>query len=195
MVVFILLLLLPIILFLLLLLFFLLFFKPKKPLNDYEEDFLIMKFWKLFPPCFTAYSAPTTAALLEHLHGLGFAVSGHFRGDEQGWFRAEVVFPEADARVALDRFLASEEGIRHQLNTWAAWLESACPDQPRWLGHLIGSRQIFTLTCQDEDADSAMVQELCLSACRFLAQEAAGIYQIDGQGFFQADGSLIVRET
>ncbi len=145
---------------------------------------------------FGANDSPVNpAALLEHLHGLGFAVTGHFRGDEQGWFRAELVFPEADAKIALDRFLVGEEGIRDQLNTWAAWLETACPDQPQWLQILIGARQIFTLTCQDEDADKNRVQELCLGASRFLAQEAAGIYQIDGQGFFRADGALIVGET
>ena len=30
--------------------------------------------------------------------------------------------------------------------------------------------------------------------CRFLARATDGIYQIDGQGFFAADGTLLVTE-
>ena len=135
-------------------------------------------------------AAIAPAALLEHLHSLGFEVTGHFKGDEEGWFHADLIFDDADARFELDRYLASEEGIRHQLNTWAAWLETACPDQPQWLQHLVSTRQVFTLRRAEEDVDG----EACTKLCKFLARETAGIYQLDGKGFFTEDGILIATE-
>ena len=41
----------------------------------------------------------------------------------------------------------SEEGIRAELNTWAAWLETAGhnPNHSWLMGHMIQTRQIFTL--------------------------------------------------
>src|SRR2546423_10637836 len=73
----------------------------------------------------TTLSPVPPAALLEQMQRAGLAVTGHFRGDQQGWFRADLVYPVADARIELERFLSSEEGVRAELNTWAAWLESA----------------------------------------------------------------------
>ena len=141
----------------------------------------------------TNNAAINPATLLEHLHGLDFEVTGHFKGDAQGWFRAELIYPDAVARFELERFLATEEGIRAQLNTWAAWLETACPDQPCWLQHLISTTQVFTLHCISEDADEAS-EPFCQCLCQFLAMTTAGIYQADGEGFFTADGTLIATE-
>jgi hypothetical protein len=138
-------------------------------------------------------AAVNPAALLEHLHGLDFEVTGHFRGDAQGWFRAELIYPEADARFELERFLATEEGIRAQLNTWAAWLETACPDEPRWLQQLISTTQVFTLHSIGE-GNGADIVPFCQALCQFLATTTAGTYQADGAGFFTAAGTLIVKE-
>jgi hypothetical protein len=151
----------------------------------------ILMYYRVFA---SNYVSINPAALLEHMHGLDFEVTGHFKGDAQGWFRAELIYPEADARLELERFLANEEGIRSQLNTWAAWLETACPDQPRWLQHLIGATQVFTLQCLSEEAEEEKVDLFCLELCRFLATATAGIMQVDGQGFFTETGVLIVKE-
>jgi hypothetical protein len=147
---------------------------------------------------FGANDAPVDpAALLDHLHGLDYEVTGHFRGDEQGWFKADLVYPDADARLPLERFLATEEGIRAELNTWAAWLESTGDghEPARLMQHVIGTKQLFTLHCPDEDADAKLVDELCVALCRYLATETAGVYQIDGRGFFVASGKLLIAET
>ncbi len=40
---------------------------------------------------------PSAAALLEQLNALA-AVAGHFRGDDAGWFRAELVVAEIGRR-------------------------------------------------------------------------------------------------
>jgi hypothetical protein len=148
-------------------------------------------YWRVFG---TNQAAVPAAALLEHLHARGFAVTGHFRGDDKGWFLAELLCPNAEARLELQRFLATEEGIRGQLNTWAAWLETACPSEPRWMQHLVGTSQVFTLHSVDEDADEDAVRTLAAEVCSYLAQQTGGIVQIDGEGFVTAHGALIAAE-
>ncbi|HYT87247.1 MAG TPA: hypothetical protein VEL76_00875, partial [Gemmataceae bacterium] len=89
---------------------------------------------------------PEPGALLAHLHGLGLTVTGRFRGDDQGWFRAELLLEE-DAAIEVDCYLATEEGIRQELNTWAAWLETTPegPLQDRLMLQVIGTRRVFTI--------------------------------------------------
>ncbi len=86
------------------------------------------------------------------------------------------------------RYLSTEEGIRAELNTWAAWVESTGdgPIQQRLMQHLISTRQIFVL----HDAPP----ELAIPVCQHLARVTEGVYQVDGQGFFDADGRLLVAE-
>jgi hypothetical protein len=140
------------------------------------------------------------AALLEHLHGQGFPVAGRFRGDDRGWFRAELVFADDAPPVIVERYFADEEGIRAELNTWAAWLEEQenNPHHLPLMERLIGTKQLFTLHQADEEADDAgdreLVERLCLTCCRYLAAATDGVYQADHGGFFAADGSLLVPE-
>jgi hypothetical protein len=141
----------------------------------------------------TILSPVAPAALLEAMQGAGFAITGHFRGDGQGWFRADLVYPLADARLELQRFLSAEDGVRAELNTWAAWLESV--HQLDWLQHIISTTQIFTLQPILEEDAEVPVDDLCVALCRYLARETKGIFQVDGQGFFTADGKRIVGES
>lgn len=143
----------------------------------------------------TNESAVEPAAILQHLQNQGYALTGQFRGDGQGWFRVELGYPDADARIEIERYLSSEEGVRAHLNTWAAWLEDACPDETRWLQHMISTTQIFTIESFAHAVDEPLVREACVVLCRFFAHETAGIYQVDGEGFFTADGKLIVAEN
>jgi hypothetical protein len=134
---------------------------------------------------------PAPAALLEHLQRLGFAVTGSFAGDDAGWFGADLVV-SGSAPLHLERFLVSEPGIRAELNNWAAWLET-CADNPHHVALMertIQTRQLFTLE-RPEDAD---VEQMCLALCRFLATTTDGFYQVDQQGVFAADGTLLVAE-
>jgi hypothetical protein len=145
-------------------------------------------------------AAVEPAALLEHLHAQGLEVSGHFRGDDLGWFRAELVFAEDAPPVQLDRYLVKEEEIRGELNSWAAWLEEQedNPHHARLMEQVIAAVQLFTLHQPIEEADdledAAFVERLCTACCRFLARETDGIYQVDRRGFFTADGTLLVPE-
>jgi len=118
-----------------------------------------------------------------------------FRSDDRGWFEAELVFPESEQRWHISRFMADEEGIRRELGTWAAWLE-AQQDNPYHavlMKDMIATRQIFTIEHSEEDEDRTGSERLA-ELCRHLAQITAGVYQVDGRGFFSADGTLLVEE-
>ena len=137
------------------------------------------------------------AALLSaQSRNVGTEVTGRFRGDDLGWFEAELGL--RGTRLELQRFLAYEEGLRDDLNTWAAWLETAedSPDAPRLMRQVIATTQLFTFRRLDAVPDDTvyLFEELCTGLCQFLARETGGFYQIDGKGFFDADGMLLVPE-
>jgi hypothetical protein len=145
-------------------------------------------------------TAVEPAALLEHLHDQGHPVRAHFRGDDRGWFRAELAFADDAPPVVVERYFTDEEGIRVELSSWAAWLEEQ-EDNPHHLPlmeRLIRTAQLFTLRQPIEDADdsndTAFAERLCLTCCRYLAAQTDGVYQADHGGFFAADGTLLVRE-
>jgi hypothetical protein len=139
---------------------------------------------------------PEPSALLAHLHGLGLGVTGHFRGDDEGWFRADLTLAAEDGVVEVDCYQATEEGIRSELSTWAAWLETTPegPVQDRLMLHVIGTRRVYTLHASADAEDDEATEAVCLALSRFLARATAGVYQVDGRGFFEADGTLLVAE-
>ena len=141
-------------------------------------------------------------ALLEWLRAREPDAIGHFRGDELGWFEARIDIPSLSSPLIVDRFLTNEDDIRGELNTWAAWLESTgeTAEHARLMQQVISTAQLFTLhQGLDDDAeeseDSHHIQTLCLNLCQFLARSTDGIYQIDGRGFYTADGKLLVAEA
>jgi hypothetical protein len=139
-------------------------------------------------------SAPEPAAVLAHLAGLGLDVAGSFAGDVAGWFRADLAV--GGEPLAVERFLADEEGIRAELNSWAAYLET-CTHSPHHgplMERVIQSRQLLTVRRPEGHPDQEAVERACVGLCRFLAGATAGFYQVDGQGVFAADGSLLVEE-
>ena len=52
----------------------------------------------------------------------------------------------------------------------------------------------FTLRRPIDHADEATLERMCLETVRFLAAHSDGVYQIDGQGWFAADGTLLLQE-
>ena len=124
------------------------------------------------------------ASLLEFIRGLeeSYEVLGKFSGDDEGWFHAELEIADAEKPVIIDRYLAREEGVRAELNAWAAWLETVEENANHgWLmQQVISTTQLFTLR-GPIDAESVLPAEyLSLALCGFLARETDGIYQVDG---------------
>jgi hypothetical protein len=138
---------------------------------------------------------PAPQALLDHLQGLGASVKGDFTGDEQGWFAA-AFHAGAGTPLHLERFQAGEEGFRAELNNWAAWLETCdySPESVPLMEKIIQTQQLFTLRRPVDHADEVLIEKLCVGICRYLAEATAGIWQADDQGFFAADGTLLLAE-
>jgi hypothetical protein len=138
-------------------------------------------------------AVPEPAAILEHLTRFAPVTSDVLDG-ESGWCEIGLLV-EGIGTLKLERFQANEEGIRAELNSWAAWLET-CEHNPQSLALMecmIGTQQLVTLRCPPA-AYSAAAERVCEELCRFLARAAEGIYQVDGRGLFAADGTLLVGE-
>jgi hypothetical protein len=140
--------------------------------------------------------APAPADLLAYLHELSGEARGAFQGDDQGWFRGEVDLGAGRPPIRLERYLAAEEGIRHELNAWAAWVETFENHHAHdfLMQHLTATTQIFTLQSAPGGESASSIDELEVGLCRFLARGTGGVYQVDGQGFYGADGELLLAE-
>jgi hypothetical protein len=150
----------------------------------------------LFYRIFGRSSTPVTkTAVLECLRSQGADVQGEFEGGETEWTQAALAFSDATP-LYLERFLATEEGIRAELNTWAAFLETCDynSNSVPLMEHMIQTSQLFTLRKPIDAADEVLVDRLCLGLSQFLARTADGVYQADDEGFFTADGVLILPE-
>jgi hypothetical protein len=135
------------------------------------------------------HEEPAPGALLERLNQLA-VVTGRFHADQDGWFRAELAVA-GSAPLEVQRFLSTEEGVRAELNSWAAHLET-CGDGPQYallMERMIQTMQMFTVS----DPTNTQSQ-LCADLCRHLARATDGIYQVDGRGFFSADGALLIED-
>jgi hypothetical protein len=138
---------------------------------------------------------PTPAELCQELERQGLQVRPAFRGDDQGWFAARLELVGQAAAVQIERYLVREERMRGDLNSWCAWLEGLpnTAEREAVLDALVATTQIFTL--YEDAADEESISEVCPKLATWLAVRLQGIYQIDGQGFFDASGRLIVKEA
>lgn len=135
------------------------------------------------------------AGLLVHLQALGLTLQSHVRGDDLGWTSAELRIG-AGSPVYLQHFLVKEDELRDDLNNWAAWLETAT-----WSEHsvplmerVIQTQQLITLRKPIDHSDDIALENLCLACCQLLASACDGVYQIDDDGWYAADGTLLVKE-
>jgi hypothetical protein len=115
-------------------------------------------------------------------------------GDADGWYRIDIAVG-ADSSLVLERWLADEEGIRAELNSWAGFLETCdhSAHHQELMERTIQVRQLFTMRRPGAVADEEPLERVCVALNRHLAAVTEGFYQIDGQGFFAADGTLLVK--
>lgn len=141
-------------------------------------------------------SPVSPAALVENLHSLALPAEPHFKGDDLGWTAGELVLPGGGTPVQLGRYLATEDDLRDDLNAHAAELETMdfSPNSPTLMRHVVQTKQLVTLRKPIDHADEATLERLCLEVVKFLAAHSDGVYQIDGQGWFAAEGALLLQE-
>lgn len=137
-----------------------------------------------------------SAALAEHLHAAGLAVEPHFKGDDLGWTAGELRLPAGGTPVYLERYLATEDDLRDDLNAHAAELETRdySPNAGELMRHVIQTQQLVTVRKPIDAADEVTLDRVLTETCRFLAARTAGVYQVDGAGWFAADGTLVLQE-
>jgi hypothetical protein len=135
------------------------------------------------------------SSLLEHLHAAALPVAGHFKVDDLGWTGAELSLGTASP-VYVERFLAKEDNLHNDLNSWAGFLETCdySPNHTLLMERVIQTQQLITLRKPIDHADEVSVDRLCLTICSFLAEKADGIYQIDEDGWYDAAGTLLLKE-
>lgn len=136
------------------------------------------------------------AALTAHLHAAGLPVEPHFKGDDLGWTSGELRLAGLNTPVLLDRYLAKEDAIRDDLNAYAAILETCdySPNHASLMERVIQSQQLVVLRKPLDAINEVALEKLLIESCRFLASHTDGVYQIDGEGWFSADGTLLLQE-
>ena len=140
-------------------------------------------------------ATPDPVVLAEMVASLLPGATCHFGADDRGWFRLEIR-PPAGGPIQIDRYHCEEEGIRRDLNTWAAWVETCdyCDDAPNLMERIIQSRQFFTVMRSLDTPDEAGVERLCEGLCKHIAQALDGLWQADDAGLKAADGTLLLQE-
>lgn len=136
------------------------------------------------------------AALAAHLHAAGLPVEPHFKGDDLGWTAGELRLAGLNTPVLLERYLAQEDDIRDDLNAYAAILETCdySPNHGPLMERVIQSQQLIVLRKPLDAMDEVSLEKVLIETCRFLASRTDGMYQIDGQGWFAANGDLLLQE-
>src|SRR5262245_64812489 len=92
--------------------------------------------------------APEPEAFVERLRSVGQPAVVEAEIDEQGWwFHLEL--HSSSGIYLVDRY-RHDDGIRDDLNTWAAWLEENAGDKATVLmQRMIGTRQLITMRRED----------------------------------------------
>ncbi len=96
------------------------------------------------------------------------------------WFWAEL------PGVRIERFVPSDEGIRAELNNWAAVVEATLDEPIALMERIVQSRQLFTV-----QAESMASEPEAERVARLLAAATQGCFQVDEGGWHDADGTLL----
>ena len=142
-----------------------------------------------------ASNNPSPVALVERLHEIGFPAVPTFKGDDLGWTEASLNLGKGSP-VLLARFLTKEDDLRDDLNAYAAELEgySFQPAANGLMERVIQTQQLITVRKPVDHADEVILDNLCEAMCTWFAIQTDGVYQIDGRGWFTAEGTQLVQE-
>ncbi|HLN27154.1 MAG TPA: hypothetical protein VK395_05380 [Gemmataceae bacterium] len=139
---------------------------------------------------------PAAEAIARHLQGLGIEAAIEVDEDDLGWYRLIIGLAVRGQNLRIERFLSSEQGVRAELNTWAAWLETReeNPHHESLMQRIIATSQLIAWQCPGERPAILESASPSIELCRLFAGATDGIYHVDDQGFFNADGALLVKE-
>ena len=59
---------------------------------------------------------------------------------------------------------------------------------------VIQTQQLIVIRKPLDAVDEVSLEKLLVESCRFLASRMDGVYQIDGEGWFAADGERLLEE-
>ena len=135
------------------------------------------------------------AEMLSQLGALAARVTPHFKGDDLGWTSAELTV-EVGTPIYVERYLTQEDGLREDLNSWAAWLETRdySPNHVSLMERVIQTEQLITLRKPIDHPNEGLLDEICTALSRAISQKADGFYQIEGQGWYSAGGDELIKE-
>lgn len=152
-----------------------------------------MSLWyRVFARSDAAINPTDLAELAQDIHP---GTTCHFGADTTGWFSCELRLPDG-AILNLDRYLVTEEGVRRDLNTWAAWVET-CDYSDRveeLMERVIQTQQFFTLRRPLAAADDLAIEKIAAGVCQLLAEKLDGLWQADGEGLYDAGGTKVLQE-
>jgi hypothetical protein len=140
-------------------------------------------------------AVPSPAELLAALQAAGLDVRGHFRGDDLGWTAADIALGSSTP-VQVERYLTEADDLRDDLNSWAAYLETLdySPNNGRLMEHVFQSRQMATIRRPLDHPNEIESERACLTIARQLASRGDGIYQVEGDGWYDGSGELLLKE-
>jgi hypothetical protein len=135
------------------------------------------------------------AKLLARLHENGVVLTGHFKGDDLGWTSAELQIG-IGSPLLVERFLTKEDDLRNDLNTWAAFLETLNYSDQNipLMERMIQTQQLYTIREPINHSNEILVKDACRLVSEILAQSADGVFQIEDDGWYSAEGDLLVKE-
>jgi hypothetical protein len=105
---------------------------------------------------------------------------------EHGWTAATLYGPDSSERLRLSRHRRDDPGVRGELQSWAAWVESCggTPVHERLMERIIQTQQVVLLE------DSLVAKQAAAALCRAVD----GLMQMDGIGFVDNGGSILLPE-
>ena len=60
--------------------------------------------------------------------------------------------------------------------------------------HVVQCRQLVTVRKPLDHPNESAVEDVCRALCRTLAERADGVYQAEGDGWYAANGKLLLQE-
>jgi hypothetical protein len=112
---------------------------------------------------------------------------------EPGWNALHLRLNE-QYHFSLYRFRRDEKDIRGELQAWAAAIEEQVeqPEQDVLLRQVATAQQIIEFWVESIQEDA---QSFAFVLCQYLATTTAGVFHIDGRGYFNTQGELLLLAT